>query len=196
MLPVDDHRVGIASLIVDANDLLEELLIDRCAYCLAIHARAHLTKRERFKRLTDGQAIRHLIRLIGEDLHSLAVCSQSCLFVGCVHLLDDLSRPSETGITSPSVPSLSTFAVLVPCAALLIDLMSSEVGEHPANGLRRERLACDQVSCSSDADCCHTSLRLRLVFAPTQSALGCFACALRRLEIDVVIFLRREQSCL
>ena len=192
MLPVDDNWVAIPALIVHSAHLLEELLRDRRANGLAIHARADLTERERLKWLADREALWHLIRWALAELYCLAIGAQGCLFICCIHLLDHLSSPSETGIASPAIPSLPTFAVFIPSRALFVDLMPSEISEHPAHSLRREAHAIDQISSSSDADRGHAALALRLLSTTTQSALGCFACALGRLEIDVIVFLRRE----
>src|SRR6056300_745737 len=136
MLPVDNHWVCVASIIIDAHHLLEELLRDRRTDRLTIHARADLTERERLKRLADCETLGHIIGLLCSDLNRLTISAKRCFFICCIHLTHYLSSPRKPSITTPSIPSLTALAVALPGRALLVDLVTLKVREHSAHSLR------------------------------------------------------------
>ena len=104
-----------------------------------------------------------------------------------IHLAHDLLRPCVSGIAAPSHPSLPSLPLLIPSGTRLVRLMAVEERLHAPNRVRRQFFAVHQVPCPGDSHWRHTTLGLRFFRPDGQSPLGRLACALGRLEVDVIV---------
>ena len=149
----------MAALTIDAQKLRAERLVN-LAERLTTEARADLPNGESLERLPDGQALGHLIGCGRSHLNSFTISTKrGGLSVCGVHLIHDLSSPSEASVTTPTVPSLPPRSIVVPRGALLIDLVASEVSKHAPHCIGAHVATCRQVTSASKTDRGHATLR-------------------------------------